>query len=421
MKNTWLLSSIFLSTVITFNSAQAIELRSGFGGPEGFGDLSQLPNDDESSSKLNLPFTLNFFGQNYSTFWVNNNGNITFRGPLDEYTPAPFPIANQPMVAAWWGDVDTSAVGGGAVYTASPDQNTLVNTWHNVGYYDAHNDKANDFQMTLLNRPDTGTGNFDIELRYRQLQWTTGDASNGSGGTGGIPAAAGYDAGDKTHFFTLPGSFTPSVLQLANTSNVDTSTPGLWTMAIRNGRISDGSSPEAPLLPNIVQADGWHFNFNIQLNQTIYIDPLVATGYDFVVHSGPNIESAIFPVLADDPNGYNIYAFDSSNNTYDILLGHVDGGHVFSFSAVGIDRFELRGIDAAAALDPANTQAFVTGLTFVTAGDVSMTQNPLTSPIPEPETYALLLAGLFLISAAARRARSGNLFVGVPPRFQCNN
>ena len=165
MKNIWLLSSIFLSTVITFNSAQAIELRSGFGGPEGFGDLSQLPNDDESSSKLNLPFTLNFFGQNYSTFWVNNNGNITFRGPLDEYTPAPFPIANQPMVAAWWGDVDTSAEGGGAVYTASPDQNTLVNTWHNVGYYDAHNDKANDFQMTLLNRPDTGTGNFDIELR----------------------------------------------------------------------------------------------------------------------------------------------------------------------------------------------------------------------------------------------------------------
>ena len=278
--------------------------------------------------------------------------------------------------------------------------------------------------MTLLDRPDTGTGNFDIELRYRQLQWTTGDASNGSGGTGGIPAAAGYDAGDKTHFFTLPGSFTPSVLQLANTSNVDTSTPGLWTMAIRNGRISDGSSPEAPLLPNIVQADGWHFNFNIQLNQTIYIDPLVATGYDFVVHSGPNIESAIFPVLADDPNGYNIYAFDSSNNTYDILMGHVDGGHVFSFSAGcgNMTDFELRGMGACRRhinVLP-NTQAFVTGLTFLTASDVSMTQNPLTSPIPEPETYALLLAVLIACYSSTRSQRK-SFCSGLPLRFQCNN
>ena len=121
MKNIWLLSSIFLSTVITFNSAQAIELRSGFGGPEGFGDLSQLPNDDESSSKLNLPFTLNFFGQNYSTFWVNNNGNITFRGPLDEYTPAPFPIANQPMVAH-----------GGGMWILAPWEGVLYTLRHQI-------------------------------------------------------------------------------------------------------------------------------------------------------------------------------------------------------------------------------------------------------------------------------------------------
>lgn len=402
MKTSLLLGSAFLAG-ISLNTAHAIDLRDGFGGPAGYGDLSQLPNDDQSSSQLNLPFSLNFFGQTYSTFWENNNGNITFGAPLGTYTPRPFPIAGQPMIAPFWADVDTR--GGGAVYTASPDSNTLVATWHDVGYYSVHNDKTNDFQLTLLNRPDTGAGNFDVEFRYRQLQWTTGDASGGSGGLGGTPAQAGYDAGNRTNFFALPGSFSSTVLDLANTSNVSQSTPGLWTMAIRNGEISDGSSPNTPLLPNIVQQDGWHFDFNIHLNQRIYIDPLVTTGYDFSVASGPNIESALFPLLPGDANGYDIYGFDTATHAYDILLGHANGGVVFDFGAGGVSEFGVRGIDVAAGLDPANTQAFVTGLTFVSAGDVSLIQTPI-SVIPEPETCAMLLAGLGLVSVIARRRKS---------------
>lgn len=275
MNNMWVCRAMLLVGAVTFNPAHAIELRQGFGGPAGFGDLSQLPNDDGSSSRLNLPFTLNFFGNNYNTFWANNNGNITFGGPVGTFTPNAFPVSGQPMIAPFWADVDTR--GTGAVYTASPNANTLVATWNNVGYFGNHIDKVNDFQLTLLNRSDTGAGNFDIEFRYRQLQWTTGDASGGSGGLGGVPAQAGYDAGNNTNFFALPGSLNASILNLAHTSNVSDDTPGLWTMAIRNGQTSDGSSPDAPLLPTIVQDDGWHFNFNIDLNQRIFIDPLVAS------------------------------------------------------------------------------------------------------------------------------------------------
>jgi hypothetical protein len=400
MKTSWLFGSMLLAGTVTLNAAYAIDLRTGFGGSADYGELSQLPNDDGSSSQLNLPFSLNFFGSNYSTFWANNNGNITFGGPLDVFTPEPFPISGQPMIAPFWADVDTRT--GGAVYTASPDANTLIATWNNVGYYNQHNDKVNDFQMTLLNRPDTGAGNFDIEFRYRQLQWTTGDESGGSGGLGGMPAQAGYDAGNNINFFALPDSLSSSVLQLANTSNVSEATPGLWTMAIRNGKTSDGSSPDAPLLPDIVQADGWHFNFNIQLNQTIFIDPAVVTGYDFIVNSGPNIQSALFPILAGDTDGYDIFAFNNATTAYDIVLGHADGGHVFDFGTGGVSQFGVRGINVEAGLDPDNTQAFVTGLTFVSDGAVHMTM----TPVPEPETYALLLAGLGLISAVARRARS---------------
>jgi hypothetical protein len=352
---------------------------------------------------------LNFFGNNYNTFWANNNGNITFGGPVGTYTPNAFPVSGQPMIAPFWGDVDTR--GTGAVYTASPNANTLVTTWNNVGYYNAHVDKVNDFQLTLLNRSDTGAGNFDIEFRYRQLQWTTGDASGGTGGLGGVPAQAGYDAGNNINFFALPGSLTSSILNLANSSNVSEDTPGLWTMAIRNGQTSDGSSPDAPLLPTIVQDDGWHFNFNIDLNQRIFIDPLVAVGYDYVVNSGPNFQTALFPTIAGDTDGYDVFGFNSSTSLYDISLGHVFAGNIFDFGIGGVSRFGLRDIDVTAGLDPTDTQAFVTGLTFVSGGAVSMTQNPIsvdvsTNNVPEPSTMALLLAGIVGCGMLRRRQLS---------------
>ena len=385
-----------------FNSAQAIELRSGFGGIVGatstYGILSQNPNDDGSSNQLNLPFALNFYGTTYDKFFVNNNGNISFRGPVSTYTPDAFPNTGLPMIAPFWGDVDTrSQPGGGAVYTAAPNANTLVVTWNNVGRYSQNNSLINDFQLTLVKRPDTGAaGDFDIEFRYRQLQWTQGSVSS-------VAAQAGYDAGDNVKFFTLPGSRTPAVLDLATTSNVSTSTPGLWTMAIRNGGTSDGSSANAPLLPQIVNQDGFNFNFNIVLDQQIFIDPLVAVGYEYRVTSGPNILTALFPTVVGDTDGYQIYALDGTT-----LLGSVLGGGLFNFGSAGVNGFRLVGIDVGANLDPTNTTAFVTGLTFAGSGTVAMTQNPITvntdgNNVPEPSTMLLSLLGLVAVGSLRRR------------------
>lgn len=399
MRHSKRLAVVLALSAACLGTANAIELRSDpLWGDTAYGSLSQNPNDDGSSSQLTLPFALNFFGTTYNNFYVNNNGNITFESPLGGYTPVAFPVTNQPMIAPYWGDVDTrntvTSPGGGAVYVAAPNTDTVVVTWNNVGYYSQNNSKINNFQMTLLNRSETGEGNFDIEFRYNQLEWTTGDASGGTNGLGGTPAQAGYDAGDNNHFFILPGSRTADVLNLATTSNVSLDTPGLWTMAIRNGSTSDGSSPDAPLLPEIVNQDGFNFNFNIVLNQQIFIDPLIAVGYEYRVTSGPNILTALFPTIAGDTDGYLVYSLGH------ILLGTATPGTVFDFGPNGVDGFRLEDIDIGAGLDPTDTQAFVTGLTFVNAGQVSMTQNPITfntdtgGNVPEPSTLFLLGAAL---------------------------
>ena len=52
------------------------------------------------------------------------------------------------------------------------------------------------------------------------IQWTTGDADSGVNGLGGNPAIAGYNAGDTVISYSIPGSQTDDIINIASTSNV---------------------------------------------------------------------------------------------------------------------------------------------------------------------------------------------------------
>ena len=101
----------------------------------------------------------------------------------------------------------------------------------------------------------------------------------------------------------------------------------------------DGSTVNSPLFPNFIKEDGWQFDFDAQSGQMVFVDPLIAVGYDYVVNSGPNFQSALFPSVEGDTDGYNVFGFNAQTSTYDIPLGHVNPGEVFSFSAGGGESF----------------------------------------------------------------------------------
>ncbi|MGI8863655.1 MAG: PKD domain-containing protein [Solirubrobacteraceae bacterium] len=204
-----------------------------------------LPANDDSSTAAAVPlgFTIKIAQATYTSAWVNNNGNITFDGPLVDYTPTPIASTNHVIVAPFWGDVDTSAPGSAVVTygtTTYQGHSAFCVEWDGVGYYNSHNDKLNKFEMLLVNRPDRASGDFDIIFNYDQVQWETGDASGGSGGLGGTSARVGWSFGSGGNV-ELPGSGTPGSFldggpdALASNDRAS-STPGSYVFPVHGGQ-----------------------------------------------------------------------------------------------------------------------------------------------------------------------------------------
>lgn len=205
-------------------------LVSGLGGTAGFGEGVLAPSDDDSSMAIDLTsldaMGLSYYGTRHTTLFVNNNGNVTFDAPQMAYSPM-LPGATSPMIAPFWGDVDTRGGGSPARNNVNWDLTSrLVVTWDHVGTFMTNDTMPNSFQLILTPRADRAPGDFDVEMRYALCQWTMGMVSPS-------PATAGFDAGDHTRFLALPGSGTPSILNLCTTSNVGS--VGIWRYEVRAG------------------------------------------------------------------------------------------------------------------------------------------------------------------------------------------
>ncbi len=213
-------------------------------------------NDDGFTGAVPLGFTVNFFGASTSTVFVNNNGNVTFTQALSQYTPNGLAAGvGQPIIAPFFGDVDTRGVGSGLVTYGTATITDAAEGWVNrqafgvewpaVGYYGLHIDKLNTFELLLVDRSDTGVGNFDIEFNYNSMQWESGDASGGIGGSGGISAAVGYSnglSGTNNVFLQLVGSLTNGALingganaLISNSRN--SGVLGRYYFQVRNGTV----------------------------------------------------------------------------------------------------------------------------------------------------------------------------------------
>lgn len=157
--------------------------------------------DDGSTLEIALPFGVDLHGTTYNSFWININGNVSFTGPYWQYSSSGFPNDDFVMMAPFWADVDLG--GAGEIwYNLTPD--AIYVNWVGTGYYNTQADKLNTFQLIITDgtNPMIGVGN-NVAFYYDNMDWTTGSASLGSNGFGGIPATVGVNKGDGIDFFQI--------------------------------------------------------------------------------------------------------------------------------------------------------------------------------------------------------------------------
>jgi len=230
-------------------------LVNNLGGPNGFGENFLAANDDGSTGFIDVTsiFTggMNLFGQTYNGFYINNNGNITFESAMGTYTPFAITGAtSNPMIAPFFADVDTrgadgnvspggNSTGSNLVWYDLDEVNGVITiTWDDVGFYSQDTSLVNGFQLRIF---DQGDGDFGFEFRYENIDWTTGDASGGTDGLGGVIARAGWTAGDGVNYYELPQAGDQAgMLGLETTSNPSTSPDGNWVFNVIGGEITVG-------------------------------------------------------------------------------------------------------------------------------------------------------------------------------------
>jgi len=196
-----------------------IVVTTGGGNANNAGDPSGR-NDDGFRGPISLGFTLHFFGTDYMTFFANNNGNISSTDGLAQYIPNGPIGANVPVISPFFGDVDTRAPLSGVMHLRTDIPNEIIVTWDNVGYFNSHDDKLNSFQLVLRGPGfPIPVGEGAIGFFYKTMQWDTGDASGGQGGSGGSPAAVGFGDG-AGNGEVLEGSTQAGIASIVNDHHI---------------------------------------------------------------------------------------------------------------------------------------------------------------------------------------------------------
>jgi hypothetical protein len=154
--------------------------------------------DDSSHGPFNIGFTFNYYGNDYTQFYINSNGMILFGSGSPESTVTMIPDTTKPnnYIAPFWDDlvVDPS---GKILYTtfgAAPNRKMVVQ-FTNMGFY-THPVILGTFQVILYETSNK------IQIQYRLLADNNSTRTHGGTATIGLEDQTG--TGGTLYSFQSP-------------------------------------------------------------------------------------------------------------------------------------------------------------------------------------------------------------------------
>ena len=156
-----------------------IVVMTGGGNANGAGSATGR-NDDGFSGPKNFNFTtaFNFFGTAQTSFFANNNGNMSFGAGISSFIPTGPTGANAPLISPFFGDVDTRT-SAGVLHIRTDIPNQVILTWDEVGFFGSHASPTNSFQLVVRGPDyDIPVGEGTIGFFYKEMGWEDTDTSN---------------------------------------------------------------------------------------------------------------------------------------------------------------------------------------------------------------------------------------------------
>ncbi len=258
---------LLLVTAAAVLSAQnAVRTNAGF-------SSGTLEEGDSSGSALQLlGFTANFYGRNFTTASVNSDGMLTLGVISVNYRYVNLRELAQPGLTPFWSDAHANAntvtfgrdtVNGRAAFAA---------TWNGiVPYAPTSNTPKNVFQLVLIDRSDTGEGNFDFEFNYNSIAWECSNNNRGcTNGAGLNQARAGWTTGiggSIQSAFELDGSDEAGLFLDSKSRNLGLGTrtmdsggvAGRLVFQVRGGVVQNAG--KLPQITSITNAASFASNF----------------------------------------------------------------------------------------------------------------------------------------------------------------
>lgn len=168
-----------------------------------------------------------------------------------------------------------------------------------------------------------------------------------------------------------------------------------------SAHIIEGPVPNVPLLPTTITEDG-DFLFEdlwVEENTPVLLDPEVATGYDYTVLDGPN-----FATVRVAPAGFDTDFLISFGLFENLPLHAGILFNILDYVAEGVSFFKIRGIDPSVGLPLDDPLAFVTEVTFVSSGTVTV----MMTPVPEIPSGIMATAALLVAALGRKRWRKNS-------------